>query len=175
MVATTSTHLMFRSPSIWYLATLFASLGLLLAITLIAPRSRPDDHVLARKLAIPSATGSLRAPTPQMPETDIDPSLPSVIREPPVSSHVAEAAASATPVSVPMPVPTTAVSAPLAKATAPWSSVTVTTQIAGSPNDPLPRHGTPLQDCLALWDRETHMTRDEWRAACQRTPGHPQR
>jgi len=176
-VATTSTRLMLRSPGIWYLATLFASLALLLVIALDALRSQPHDHVLARKFAIPGATGSARAPTPQMSETSqavIDASLPSVVREPPVSSHVTPEAASATPVSVPMPLPATAGSAPEAKATAPWPSVTVTTQIAGNSNGPLPSQGGKRpQDCLALWDRETHMTWDEWRAACRRTPGHP--
>jgi hypothetical protein len=176
-VAITSTRLMLRSPGIWYLATLFASLGLLFVIALDFLRSRPYDHVLARKFAIPGATGSARAPTPQMSETRqavIDPSLPSVIREPPASSHATPAAAPATPVSVPMPLPATAGSAPVAKATAPWSSVTVTTQVAGNPNDPMPSHGSKRpQDCLALWDRETHMTWDEWRAACRRTPARP--
>jgi hypothetical protein len=29
--------------------------------------------------------------------------------------------------------------------------------------------GRTLQDCLNFWDRQTHMTRSEWRAACERS------
>ena len=29
--------------------------------------------------------------------------------------------------------------------------------------------GKTLADCMRFWDRETHMTKAEWRAACQRT------
>lgn len=31
--------------------------------------------------------------------------------------------------------------------------------------------GKSLADCMALWDRSTHMTRDEWRRTCGRTLG----
>jgi hypothetical protein len=29
--------------------------------------------------------------------------------------------------------------------------------------------GDTLEDCMGFWDRATHMTKSEWRAACQRT------
>jgi hypothetical protein len=29
--------------------------------------------------------------------------------------------------------------------------------------------GGTLEDCMAFWDRATHMTKNEWRAACKRT------
>jgi hypothetical protein len=29
--------------------------------------------------------------------------------------------------------------------------------------------GGTLEDCMGFWDRATHMTKNEWRAACQRT------
>ena len=29
--------------------------------------------------------------------------------------------------------------------------------------------GATLQDCLALWDTATHMSKQEWKAACERT------
>src|SRR5262249_56644872 len=29
--------------------------------------------------------------------------------------------------------------------------------------------GRTLQDCMGFWDRGTHMTKNEWRAACQRS------
>jgi hypothetical protein len=167
---------MLKSPGIWYLATLFASLGLLSVIALDALRSRSNDHVLTRKLAIPGGTRSKEAPVPQTTETrqaDVDPSLSPVIRAPPFSADDAAAAASARPASVPTPPPAPA-SAPLPQPTAPWISVTVTEQIAESPDSPLSRYGSKLpKHCLALWDRETHMTKDEWRAACGRIPGNP--
>jgi hypothetical protein len=29
--------------------------------------------------------------------------------------------------------------------------------------------GSTLADCMKFWDRETHMTKSEWRAACERS------
>jgi hypothetical protein len=29
--------------------------------------------------------------------------------------------------------------------------------------------GATLQDCMALWDAATHMSKQEWKAACKRT------
>ena len=29
--------------------------------------------------------------------------------------------------------------------------------------------GRTLADCMGFWDRETHMTKPEWKAACERT------
>ena len=29
--------------------------------------------------------------------------------------------------------------------------------------------GKSLEDCMGFWDRDTHMTKAEWRAACRRT------
>jgi hypothetical protein len=29
--------------------------------------------------------------------------------------------------------------------------------------------GKSLQDCMGFWDRDTHMTKAEWRVACKRT------
>jgi hypothetical protein len=29
--------------------------------------------------------------------------------------------------------------------------------------------GATLQDCMALWDTATHMSKQEWKAACKRT------
>src|SRR5262245_17002983 len=131
------TPLMLKSPGIWYLATLFASLGLLSVIALDALRSRPNDHVLTRKLATPGGPRSKEAPVPQMTETRhavADPSLSSVIRAPPLSADVAATSAKPASVATPQPAPT---SAPLAQPTVPWTSVTVTEQTDGSPDSPL--------------------------------------
>lgn len=32
-----------------------------------------------------------------------------------------------------------------------------------------PGNGKTLADCMALWDKSTHMTREEWRRTCRRT------
>jgi hypothetical protein len=32
--------------------------------------------------------------------------------------------------------------------------------------------GTTLQECMALWDAGTHMSKAEWKAACKRTMVH---
>jgi hypothetical protein len=32
-----------------------------------------------------------------------------------------------------------------------------------------PSGGMTLQECMALWDAGTHMSKTEWRAACKRT------
>ncbi|HJU31095.1 MAG TPA: hypothetical protein VJ740_06570 [Hyphomicrobiaceae bacterium] len=29
--------------------------------------------------------------------------------------------------------------------------------------------GKTLADCMGFWERETHMTKAQWRVACQRT------
>jgi hypothetical protein len=43
----------------------------------------------------------------------------------------------------------------------------------GSPSETAPSApgggGKSLADCMGFWDRETHMTKAEWRSACQRT------
>ena len=44
---------------------------------------------------------------------------------------------------------------------------------SGSPSETAPSApgggGKSLSDCMGFWDRETHMTKAEWRAACMRT------
>jgi hypothetical protein len=47
------------------------------------------------------------------------------------------------------------------------SSASITQSEAAS----ITAHGgsMTLQDCLALWDAATHMSKQEWKAACKRT------
>jgi hypothetical protein len=173
------TRHMLRSPLIWYLATLFASLGLLLAIALDALRGRPTDHMLPHNFASAGATGSTGALKPQRVETKqptVDASARSVMQAHALPIDAAHAAASPTPDSVPTPPPQTPVPAPVpvAQTSAPWPSVTVTSSIAGSSSNASSAHERKRSnDCLALWDRETHMTKDDWKAACGRIPGRP--
>ena len=54
---------MLRSPGVWYLATLFAALGLLSAIALDALRGRPQGHVLAvAPSPAPAGAGNRESP-----------------------------------------------------------------------------------------------------------------
>ena len=174
---------MLRSPIIWYLATLVASLGLLVVIALDALRGRPTDHILPRNLASVGATGSTGALTPQKVETKqpvVDASSGSAMKARAFPADDPHAAATPTPDTVSMPAPGTATvtpapaSVPLPQATAPWPSVTVTSSIAESAsNASLVNEPKRPNECLALWDRETHMTKEEWKAACGRLPGQP--
>lgn len=38
-----------------------------------------------------------------------------------------------------------------------------------------PGNGKTVADCMALWDKSTHMTREEWRRTCRRTMGDSKR
>jgi len=171
------TRHMLRSPLIWYLATLFASLGLLLAIALDALRGRPTDHMLPHNFASAGATGSTGALKPQRAETKqpaVDASARSAMQAHALPTDDAHAAASPTPDSVPTPPPETGAPAPVPQTSAPWPSVTVTSSIAGSSSNASSAHERKRSnDCLALWDRETHMTKEDWKAACGRIPGPP--
>jgi hypothetical protein len=174
------TRHMLRSPLIWYLATLFASLGLLVAIGLDALSGRITDHILPRNVAGSGATGSTGAAVkPRRAETKhpaADASSSSVKKPPALPIDGAQAAAPPAPVSISKPAPATpaAATVPVAPTSAPWPSVTVTNSIAASSSNASAADGRKrANDCLALWDRETHMTKEEWRTACGRIPGQP--
>jgi hypothetical protein len=64
--------------------------------------------------------------------------------------------------------------APILDVIAPSSSLPIplstTLGSGGSSGVSLPGGGGgSLQDCLAFWDRETHMSKAEWKASCQRS------
>jgi hypothetical protein len=41
---------------------------------------------------------------------------------------------------------------------------------SGNPSEPLPLSSSEtLDDCMSFWDPGTHMSKSEWRQACQRT------
>jgi hypothetical protein len=150
-----------RSAGKMYLATFIVVLGLLSVIVLDALRGRSHDRVIPHNPSRQSAeTGQVVVNT----------SMPPAIRSfefrgeiEPIAPPASNAPLAIAPAVIP-------VRAPDVQAIAPWSDVTVTTSIART----LPDDGRKdLQDCLALWNRETHMTKDEWKAACRRMPGHP--
>jgi hypothetical protein len=89
----------------------------------------------------------------------------------------------------PVTPPTPAISSPLTRTSplAPLSPQITTTPLSGgiptrvpssSPSSTSPSESAPsapggggntLADCMKMWDRDTHMTKTEWRAACQRS------
>jgi hypothetical protein len=150
-----------RSASKMYLATFIVVLGLLSVIVLHALRGRSHDRVIPRN---PSRQST------EMGQVVVNTSMPSAIRSfefrgeiEPIAPPAPNAPLAIAPAVIPL-------RAPDVQAIAPWSNVTVTTSIART----LPGDGRKdLQDCFALWNRETHMTKDEWRAACRRMPAHP--
>jgi hypothetical protein len=44
-----------------------------------------------------------------------------------------------------------------------------TRQSGGASGISLGGGGGTLSDCMAMWDKDTHMTRTQWRATCKRT------
>lgn len=150
-----------RSAGKMYLATFIVALGFLSAIVFDALRGRSYDRVLPRNPPRQSTeTGQVVVNTSTSPvirsfefRGEIEPIAP------PASNAPSAIAREVIPVQ-----------APDVQAIAPWSAVTVTTSIARALPDESRKH---LQNCLALWNRETHMTKDEWRAACRRMPEHP--
>jgi hypothetical protein len=81
-----------------------------------------------------------------------------------------------TPPTAPVPTPASVIGAPEPQlgVIAPSSAVPIplstTVGSGGSSGVSLPGGGGgSLQDCLAFWDRETHMTKGEWKASCQRS------
>lgn len=168
---------MLRSPGVWYLATLLASLGLLSALALDALRGRSQDHVLARDPSPASrVAGRGEQPASQVTQARqpaAEPSTPPAARMVAFGTQAMQGAAPAPPAVVATPPVVSAVPAPQRQAITPWFTDTVTTSFkrAGGLSAPLSGdRGTRLPGCLVSWDRETHMTKEEWKAACDRTP-----
>jgi hypothetical protein len=71
------------------------------------------------------------------------------------------------------PLTTTTVGTGRASATSTTASPYFSSSAPVSPSQAAPSlpggGGGTLEDCMGFWDRATHMTKNEWRAACQRT------
>src|SRR5436190_9461196 len=68
------------------------------------------------------------------------------------------------------PVPELGVIAPPSPLPIPPEPLSTNVGSGGSSGVSLPGGGGgSLQDCLAFWDRETHMSKAEWQASCQRS------
>lgn len=155
--------LMFRSRRYCVLATAaaFASLYPIASVDARGGRSH------GRSPAMASAHPAVRAQSPADPPAKPDPPAAAtgpnlksvgVLPTPPAPPTPAPAAA------IGVPTPRPAAVAPLSAAL-PSSTALAT---GGSTGVSLPGGGHEgLQACLEFWDRETHMTRAEWKVACQ--------
>ncbi len=98
----------------------------------------------------------------------------------PMPSATLPAATTELPSAMPSPTPMRR-SAPAAPSASPLPPIQVTQPAPGfdpvtatsggsARTNPTPGGGgATLPECMALWDRSTHMTRAEWRETCQRT------
>jgi hypothetical protein len=172
-------YLMLKTPGVWYLVTLFASLGLLSAIALDALHGRSPGHVLA--FAPSPASGGAKSsglPGSQAPQIKplvaaADPSAPPATRTSAFGTQAIQAAPPAPSGITPAP-PSVIAPTPAVQAMPQWPPAAVTTSTpsipAGGWSVSVPRRS---QECAATWDRETHMTKEEWKAACERTQRRP--
>ena len=147
-------------------------LGILLGLMSIIvwdTQSHRANHLLARDQS-PAARG-----------TESRGSLPSSMTEPSTLPEVRMAAfvskamqqAMSSPASAPVDIlpPAVATTAAQVPPLAPWSITTETTTLTelGRPSGAAPGDGVRhSQNCLDLWDQDTHMTKAEWKAACKR-------
>ena len=167
-----------RAPGVWYLAVFCASVLLLSIIAWDGLRDRSREHVLATE---PSpairGTGSSDSPRSQIAQPAAEPSVPPDARMAAVGTKAMQQAAPTPPALVALPPPAVAVPAPeVQPPIASWAFATVTTTFTklGRLSVAVPSNrGRRSQNCLALWDRETHMTKEEWQAACKRAPRNP--
>ena len=169
-----------RSPGLWYLAILVASVGILSIFAWDALRGRSRDHVLTlapspASLATESS-GPPRSLIPQPKPSAVEPNTAPEARIAAFGTQAAQQAMPTPSAPVVIPPPAVAVPTPELQAIAPWPFATVTTtftklgRLSGaSPGD----RGKRPQNCLALWDPETHMTKEEWKSACERAPLNP--
>jgi hypothetical protein len=153
---------MLKSPGIWYLTALFVSLGLLSLITVDALRDRSHDHLFTASPV--SETVNLRPPQTRLPA--VAASMPLADAPSAAGTHAAREASPAAHVATGASSP-----APGVQVMSPWPSPSVKiSTVAGRAAVPLPASGgARTQPCAAAWDRDTHMTKEEWKTACRRT------
>lgn len=137
------------------------------------------DHVLVRdpSPAARESRWSLTSQTPQSVPSAAKPSMPPEVR---IAAFVSKAMQQAitSPPTVPVVIPPPVVAAPAAQmpSLAPWSITTETAAFTepGRPSGVAPSDGAQRsQNCLDLWDPDTHMTKAEWKTACGRASRNP--
>ena len=167
-----------RSPGIWYLAILFASIGLLSIIAWDALRGRSRDRVLALDPSpVARESGNSRSPRSQAPQPKQAVAEPGALPEARIATSGQQTFQQATttppvPVAIPPPAVTVTAPVPEGQPIAAWPFATATTtftrlgRLSGAP----PSDGKRSPNCLSLWEPATHMTKEEWKAACERAP-----
>ena len=164
-----------RFAVIWPLAILFGLFSIVAWDTL----SQRANHVLARDPS-PAAlrtSGSLASPIPQSIPSTAEPSTPLEVRIAAFVSKTMQQAISSPP-SIPVVIPPPDVATPAAQVPplAPRSIISETPTFTelGRPSGAAPSEGARRpQNCLDLWDPDTHMTKAQWKAACGRAPRNP--
>ena len=165
------------SHGVWYVAVFFVSLSLLTIMAWDGLRGRSPDHRLALDPPnVPRAPGNSGPPGSPITETRQSAVDPSPLPADRTAAFATQLATPTPPAPVVIPPPAVSMAAPDVPAIAPWLSATVTTTFTrlgrlsvASPGD----DGKRSQNCLAVWDRGTHMTKEEWKAACERARRNP--
>ena len=152
-----------RFAVIWPLAILFGVLSIIAWDAL----SRARDPSPAARGTV--SRGSLTSQIPQSMPSATEPNTPSEVRIAAFVSRAMQQAVSSPP-TVPVITSTPAAQVP---PLAPWSITSETAAFTelGRPSGAASSEGARRsQNCLDLWDLDTHMTRAQWKAACGRAP-----
>ena len=158
-----------RGAGVWYLAIFVASVGLLSIIAWDALRGRSRDRFLTLSPSSTSAESNI-----QVRQSTVTPSTPPTV---PKAASIIQAVQRVTPtpsVAIAVPTPAIVVPSPEVETIAPWPLGTATTTFTklGRFTSATPRNDGK-RSCLEVWDPETHMTKEEWKTACERAPRNP--
>ena len=154
-----------RFAIIWPMAILF---GLLSIIAWDALTHRVRDQSPAARGT--ESRGSLTSRIPQSIPSAAEPNTPPEVR---IAAFVPKGVLPTVPVVIPPPAVVT--SAAQGPPLAPWSITGETATFtelgrpSGAPSEGVQRS----QNCLDLWDPDTHMTKAQWKAACGRARRNP--
>jgi hypothetical protein len=178
-----------QAGRIWPSVMAAATLGFLLAATAADARGGRSSGRMRGFVSTPSSTSAVNSTSPASSTSPVNSTSPAAIAAPTQAVEPAAAPTKAkinlstvgiiaAPPAPPAAAPTPQVAAPISQlgtitplsdtAAVPTAQVT-----GGSSGVPLPE--TPgggregLQACMEFWDAATHMTKAEWKAACQRS------
>src|SRR5262245_23326998 len=181
LAPTKAHHLFYGAAARWWqrqslgqLAALVAiTLGLVLAATAAdAQMGRSDSSsrigapALRNLSSTPAATTSASSQTSRSAADPPRPRVFGVIPTPPAPAAPAPASRVAVPLTQLVPI------APLSSSTTSSTTVPIAQATGGSSGVPLSTPGggrEGLAACLEFWDCATHMTKAEWKAACERS------
>jgi hypothetical protein len=134
------------------------------------PATSPPSKQLSQPAPSQSVSQAQAAAAASVAVLPQAPSVPSTALPPSAIAAPARQEATIAPLS---PVPAQIIDSSGGAVTTPTASATTTTAANASPSESAPSTpgggGDTLQACMGFWDRGTHMTKVEWRAACSRT------